>query len=117
MDQLLKSVNYTKKNRFMIPIEIQLYNQRNYPKWVIYFLLLNDNEIYVGITIKSVKNRIKKHIKCKGSIHTANKKIQLLKIIKTEKDSQSEAAKLENRAAKLTQTLIKDKKVWGGCFY
>ena len=24
----------------MIPIEIELYNKRNYPKWVIYFLLL-----------------------------------------------------------------------------
>ena len=99
----------------MIPIEIELYNKKNYPKWVIYFLLLNDNEIYVGITIRGVKNRIKKHINGKGSIYTANKKIQLLKIIKTEKELQSEAAKLENRAAKLTQRLIKDKKVWGGC--
>ena len=101
----------------MIPIKIDLYNNRNYPKWVIYFLLLNDNEIYVGITIKAVKNRIKKHLKGKGSKHTANKKIQLLKIIPTDIESQSQAAHLENRAARLTQTIIKHKRVHGGCFY
>lgn len=117
MDLLKSQGIYINKNKSMIPIEIELYHIRNYPKWVIYFLLLDDNEIYVGITIKAVKKRIKKHMKCKGSIHTANKKIQLLKIIKTEKILQSDAAKLENRAAKLTQRLIKHKKVWGGIYF
>jgi len=101
----------------MIPIQIELFQKKNYPKWVIYFLLLNDDEIYVGITSIGVKKRIKKHIKGKGSIHTKNKKIQLLKIISINTESQSIAAKLENRAARLCQKLIKNKKIWGGCFY
>lgn len=116
MGQSTKSVISIKKNN-MIPIKIDLYHKRNSPIWVIYFLLLNDNEIYVGITTKAVKNRIKKHLKGKGSVHTKNKNIELLKIIEINKTIQSEAAHLENRAARLTQTLIKHKRVWGGCFY
>jgi predicted GIY-YIG superfamily endonuclease len=94
-----------------------LANKKNYPFYVIYFLCLNNDEIYIGITNKTVQKRVNKHIKGKGSIHTKNKKIKILKIIPTYLINMSNAAHLENRACKLTQKIIKNKKVWGGLFY
>lgn len=94
-----------------------LANKKNYPFYVIYFLLLNDNEIYVGITKNTVQKRVNQHLNSKGSIYANNKKIKILKIIQTLFENQSDAAHLENRASKLTQAIIKNKKVWGGLFH
>lgn len=95
-----------------------LANKKNYPYYVIYFLLLNNDEIYIGITRQTVQNRVNQHIKGKrGSIHTKNKKIKILKIIQLNEINISYAANLENRASKLTQKIIKNKKIWGGLFY
>ena len=97
---------------------LKLFEDRHFITWKLYFLLCENNIIYIGITRRfKVENRIKKHIKGKGAkITKLNKPIKLLKVIDTKELNQSIAAKnYENRAVKLCKKLCKNHKITGGC--
>ena len=97
--------------------QLQLFDDRHFVTWKLYFLLCENNVIYIGITRRyKVENRIKKHIKGKGAIATKkNKPIKLLKVIDTNEIEQSNAAKLyENNAVRLCNILCKNHKILGG---
>ena len=98
-------------------MQLELFELRHFITWKLYFLLCENNVIYVGITRrKKVENRIKKHIKGNAAIATKiNKPIKLLKIIDTHTLIQSIAAKkFENRAVALCMIFCKNYKILGG---
>jgi predicted GIY-YIG superfamily endonuclease len=100
--------------------QILLFDNHHFITWKLYFLLCENNVIYVGITKRiKVENRIKKHIKGRGAISTKyNKPIKLIKVIDTGELNQSIAAKnYENRAVKLCMILCKNHKILGGINY
>jgi predicted GIY-YIG superfamily endonuclease len=97
--------------------QINLFQERHFITWKLYFLLCENNVIYIGITRRfKVENRIKKHIRGKGAVATKfNKPIKLLKVIDTTQLNQSIAARnYENRAVSLCTRLCKNHKIMGG---
>lgn len=98
-------------------MQISLFQERHFVTWKLYFLLCENNVIYIGITKRfKIENRINKHIRGKGAIATKqNKPIKLLKVIDTTELSCSKAANnYENRAVSLCKIFCKNHQILGG---
>lgn len=98
-------------------MQLNLFQERHFITWKLYFLLCENNVIYIGITRRfKVENRLKKHFKGKGALATKkNKPIKLLKVIDTGELNQSNAAKnYENRAVSLCNIFCKNYIILGG---